>query len=485
MQSYGYIAKHLYASVIVDEGSRFTYTYCIKSKDELQKCIVEYIALVERQSSDRVLALFSDNEPVLLQNDFQDWLRNSGIRHFTTQTYSPEMNGIAENAIKQIISRASAMLSTAEIPVGFWPEAVRCATYLKNRSPYKAIDKTPFEAYYGAPPELSHLRIFGCRCYAHLEKEHRQKLDSHCIECVFMGYYSTERLFAVFDVSKHVMLKKRDVIFLEHVLGHPTIAQYGLAPGYDIVGRPMPQFSDFHPTSNAPIAQPTSTSNVPVSSNAIPTVADPTPKSPSATNPTATNPVDVLPPDNGDHAFFTSADPGSSPTKLNVRDIVRAHWSNASFWKHATLTASDPSLLLQHFTSVYDMWCIRLNLNDLPMDVSLAVTDETDPTIWASAMASPNCRWWLLAAYQEMCQLAQMGTFVFTDAPPPNRKALATKWIWKTKRSPDGKIERFKARWVARGDLQKKGIDYGETFAPVAMLISIRVLLTLVALLDL
>lgn len=79
MKSYGYIAKHLYASVIVDEGSRFTYTYCIKRKDKLRKCIVQHIALVERQSSERVLALFSDNEPVLLQNDFQHWLRHFGI----------------------------------------------------------------------------------------------------------------------------------------------------------------------------------------------------------------------------------------------------------------------------------------------------------------------------------------------------------------------------------------------------------------------
>ena len=131
------------------------------------------------------------------------------------------------------------------------------------------------------------------------------------------------------------------------------------------------------------------------------------------------------------------------------------------------------------------MWRIRLNVNDLQMEVSLAVEAETDPTTWASTMASPNCGWWLLATYQEMCQLAQMDTFVFTDTPPPDRKALATKWVWKTKRSPDSKIDRFKARWVARGDLQKKGINYGEPFAPVAMLISIRVLLTLVAVLDL
>ena len=68
---------------------------------------------------------------------------------------------------------------------------------------------------------------------------------------------------------------------------------------------------------------------------------------------------------------------------------------------------------------------------------------------------------------------------------PANRKALSTKWVWKSKRSPSGTIERFKARWVARGDLQKKGIDYKETFAPVAMLVSLRILLTCVVLLDL
>ena len=131
------------------------------------------------------------------------------------------------------------------------------------------------------------------------------------------------------------------------------------------------------------------------------------------------------------------------------------------------------------------MWKNELRITESESDdVSLAVS-EPDPLNWANAMASPNNRWWLTAAYEEMCQLARMGTFDFIDTPPPHRKALATKWVWKTKRLPDGKIERFKAQWVARGDMQKKGTDYMETFAPVAMLVSIRVLLTLVALLAL
>lgn len=82
------------------------------------------------------------------------------------------------------------MLWTSQVPLGFWPEAVRCATYLKNRT--SALHgKTPFEAFHGVPPNLSHLRIFGCRCYAYVEKESRQKFDPHTAECIFLGYYET------------------------------------------------------------------------------------------------------------------------------------------------------------------------------------------------------------------------------------------------------------------------------------------------------
>ena len=51
---------------------------------------------------------------------------------------------------------------------------------------------------------------------------------------------------------------------------------------------------------------------------------------------------------------------------------------------------------------------------------------------------------------------------------PKNNLVVSSKWIFKTKNSVDGSIEKFKARIVARGISQKEGIDYEETFAPVA-----------------
>jgi hypothetical protein len=101
-----------------------------------------------------------------------------------------------------------------------------------------------------------------------------------------------------------------------------------------------------------------------------------------------------------------------------------------------------------------------------------------EPRNFHEAMQSSEAKLWEDAANAEMQSIRDNKTW--TLAPlPVGRTAIGCKWVFKVKLKSDGTIDRYKARLVAKGYSQQEGIDFSETFAPVARFSSIRILLAL------
>ena len=108
---------------------------------------------------------------------------------------------------------------------------------------------------------------------------------------------------------------------------------------------------------------------------------------------------------------------------------------------------------------------------------------EQDPCNYDEAINDIDSGSWQDAMKAEMESMYSNQVWTLVDLPA-NIKPIGCKWVYKRKRGPDGRVETFKARLVAKGYTQKEGIDYEETFSPVAMLKSIRILLSIAAHLD-
>ncbi|KAL0460027.1 UNVERIFIED_CONTAM: Retrovirus-related Pol polyprotein from transposon RE1 [Sesamum latifolium] len=91
-------------------------------------------------------------------------------------------------------------------------------------------------------------------------------------------------------------------------------------------------------------------------------------------------------------------------------------------------------------------------------------------------MQAKDCKEWVHAMQQEIQALEKNQTWDIVDLPT-GKKAIGCKWVYKVKLNPDGSIERYKARLVAKGYNQVEGVDYIDSFSPVAKAVTVRTLL--------
>ncbi|CAM8956673.1 unnamed protein product [Rhodiola kirilowii] len=103
---------------------------------------------------------------------------------------------------------------------------------------------------------------------------------------------------------------------------------------------------------------------------------------------------------------------------------------------------------------------------------------ESDPKTFDEAMKSQDVSFWKETINDEMDSIIGNNTWILVDIPP-GHKPLGNKWIFPKKMKVDGTIDKFKARLVIQGFRQKYGMDYFDTYAPVARISTIKLLIAL------
>jgi hypothetical protein len=105
------------------------------------------------------------------------------------------------------------------------------------------------------------------------------------------------------------------------------------------------------------------------------------------------------------------------------------------------------------------------------------VIQEVEPTCFEQAVRNPM---WDNAMDEDMAGLDSDATWELV-ALPEDKKAIGCKWVYKVKHNADGFVSRYKARLVTKGYAQTYGIDYEETYSPVAKMTTIRTIITMAA----
>ena len=103
--------------------------------------------------------------------------------------YTPQQNGVSERKNRSLMEMARCMVKSPLLPIGFWLEAIMCATYVLKSYPTKALQSiTPYEAWHGKEPSIAHLHVFGSLMHSLVLVQQCKKLDNKAVKCIFVGY---------------------------------------------------------------------------------------------------------------------------------------------------------------------------------------------------------------------------------------------------------------------------------------------------------
>ncbi|SGZ35279.1 BQ5605_C066g12820 [Microbotryum silenes-dioicae] len=429
---YPSLAGHTYLLSIINDASRFHWIFPLKHKSEVTQHIIDFIERVERERDLPVVKIQSDGGGEYVNGVLKAHLAAKGIEHIVTVPYEHHQQAFA---------------------------------YVSNRrsSRANAGGKSPYELYHGRIPDVHRFRVWGCNTTVNLPSHARQsKVSPPGVLCTFVGYSPLGWLFIRHDNGR--LIQSSDARFYERSFGRKVVA-------------PTPPIAiDIFEGLDRPDDEPA--------------VAVPVPEE--------------APEEELDEAHDDDPDDQPRPGYEHVIPTGERTAELANRWGAIPGTRRRPIVDDGDFVELADLLdddCHRLPLvghidlsrcdggwtpladvvgdfdtKHIVGDCYELWTGNPDEPTFREAMNGPDREQWCVAYARELSNHEGMGTWDKEESQPPvGRRAITTKVVLLKKCNDRGEVLTFKARLVARGDLQKPG-DYGTTYAPTARIASVRIL---------
>ena len=496
-----------YFHVFVCKTTSYIHVACTKLKSDVAQEFIDFHRVVVQNRGFKTKVVRTDGALELTRSRLQNFLLRQGIRTEVTPPYSSFANAHAERSIRTVTEGVRTLLTDSGVATHFWSYAAAAFEHVYNRLP-RIRKRAPLHIITNVKPKIGHIRIFGCRCHVYTHPQER--LKSHRFKPTarvgtFLGYVPGSKSF--FVKIESAIYRRRSVNFNEDIDAmilklksrhHPHSQPTPMSALMPVEGvHPNQSPSEPHsfqaPKPNNPQTVESKHSkdftghagdshessfghagdtDTIAPSHQLPSTQDQLVSFPDQQEP-------VVPTVSNKPAPVESKAPlrrssrnnrGVPPFKLGIHN--EAHLVAKATEGTTDLDFISPTNIWQHSS----FWASACEQHAFTVAKAL---DFTTPRTFKEAVNGPQSEEWSKSIERELKSLREKGVWKVTKAT--SQRPIGMKWVFKVKQDENGNVTKFKSRLVCQGFRQRHGIDFFDTYAPVANYASIRVLLALAA----
>ncbi|GJV86746.1 retrovirus-related pol polyprotein from transposon TNT 1-94 [Tanacetum coccineum] len=452
---------YLCSAFIVDDYSRFTWVKFLRSKDETPEFVINFLKQIQVGLNKTVKYIRTDNGTEFVNQVMFEYYEGVGIFHQKSVPRTPQQNGVNRSLI---LTR---------------------------------YNKTPYELVHDKKPDLTFLRVFGALCCPINDREDLGKLQAKADIRIFVGYAPSRKGFRIYNKRTCQIMETIHVTFdelhqtmapvrissgLEPIMMTPGQLNSGLAPSHVPATTYIPptdkdleiffqlMFDEYFDQSTDSEPVPTATVvNAPIASTNISVSTSIAQDAPSTTGPTIED-TSITQADLHPSVNPVAGEPSSAQLTLGDVSLAEPNQVNQPSDHLRKWTKDHPldnivgnpshSVSTKKQLAFDALWCYYHTVLSKvePKNFKMAVNVDS----WFEAMQDEIHEFDRLKVWELVPRLDYV-------------MVIGLKWIYKVMLDEYGDVLKNKARLVAKGYRQEEGIDFEESFAPVARIEAIRI----------